>query len=144
MDRLRVLVIDDSLTIRAMVEQLIEKEAGCRVVGVASDVPTARRMMIELMPNVVTLDLAMPGIDGIQFLDELRGQMHAPVIVVSSSTNEGAEATKVALDHGAAACFDKTRIVCESSRLIKLLKNVAKAGQKKGATCLSANSDVGY
>lgn len=125
-DYLRVLVIDDSVTIRAMIEQIINKEPGCHVVGIAPDVITARRMLIELAPNVVTLDLSMPGIDGFAFLNELRDTLHAPVVVVSTSTRLGSEETARALAHGADACFDKAKIITEASRLITILKRASK------------------
>ena len=118
---LRVLVIDDSLTIRAMVEEIVQHEPGCRVVGTASDVVTARRMLIDLQPNVITLDLAMPGIDGLSFLDELRSRKHAPIVVVSSSTTDGAAATAEALAHGADACFDKAKVVSDARRFLHVL-----------------------
>jgi two-component system chemotaxis response regulator CheB len=127
---LRVLVIDDSLTIRAMVEEIVQHEPGCRVVGVAGDVVAARQMLIDLEPNVITLDLAMPGIDGLSFLDELRSQKHAPIVVVSSSTTEGAAATAEALAHGADACFDKAKVVSDARRFLRVLD---KAVQRKAA-----------
>jgi two-component system chemotaxis response regulator CheB len=126
MDFLRVLVIDDSLTIRAMVEQVVQRVPGCRVVGVASDVGTARTMIEDLAPNVITLDLAMPGVDGLSFLDELRERKHAPIVVVSSSTSEGSPEAQEALSRGADACFDKTRLIVEADRFVRLLKMAAK------------------
>lgn len=123
MTNLRVLVVDDSLTIRAMVEALISRQKGCRVVGVAADVPTARAMIRDLVPNVVTLDLNMPGIDGFAFLDELKKYPHAPVIVVSSATSEGSPAVEEALRRGAEACFDKNRMIAEADRFVQVLKD---------------------
>jgi chemotaxis response regulator CheB len=127
-DYLRVLVIDDSLTIRAMFEELVERQAGCRVVGVAATAAAARSLIIDLAPNVITLDLNMPGLDGLSFLDELRDQPHAPIVVVSSSTRDGGAEVTEALAHGADACFDKGKVISEAGRFIKLLK---KASQRK-------------
>jgi two-component system chemotaxis response regulator CheB len=126
MEFLRVLVIDDSLTIRAMVEQVVQKVPGCRVVGAAADVATARAMIDDLAPNVITLDLAMPGMGGLGFLDELRDRPHAPIVVVSSSTADGSDAAEEALARGADACFDKTRLIAEADRFVRLLKLAAK------------------
>ena len=81
-----VLVIDDSLTVRAIIEQLLESDKDFRVVGSADSVAAAREMIDKFVPSVIILDLAMPGIDGFAFLDELAGHPHAPVLVVSSHT----------------------------------------------------------
>lgn len=124
---LRVLIVDDSLTIRAMVEELISRHEGCRVVGMAADVPTARVMLADLVPNVITLDLNMPGIDGFAFLDELRAYPHAPVIVVSSATRKGSAAAEEALARGAHAWFDKSRMIVEADRFVRVLKQAVKS-----------------
>jgi two-component system chemotaxis response regulator CheB len=127
-EHLRVLVIDDSLTIRALIEQVINKHPGCRVVGTAADVVTAAQMLDDLLPNVVTLDLAMPGLDGFVFLEASRNSPHAAVVVVSESTKIGSENTAKALAYGAIACFDKAKIISDAGRFVKLLK---KASQRK-------------
>src|ERR1700712_584188 len=105
-----------------MVEQIVGHQAGCRVIGVASDVETARQMITDLMPNVVTLDLAMPGLGGLGFLDELREIVHVPIVVVSSSTTPGSLASEDALARGADACFDKARIVADALGFLRVLK----------------------
>jgi two-component system chemotaxis response regulator CheB len=119
-------VIDDSLTIRAMIEQVISEQPGCRVVGTAADVATAKQMLADLLPNIITLDLAMPGLDGFAFLDALRGTLHPPIVVVSGSTQSGSEIAAKALAHGAAACFDKRRIVSGADEFVNLLKDASK------------------
>jgi chemotaxis response regulator CheB len=121
----RVLIIDDSLTIRAMVEELLAHQANCHSFAVAPDVPTARTLIGSFRPTVITLDLNMPGIDGLAFLDELRDYPHAPVVVVSSATKEGSTAAAEALAHGADACFDKSRIISDSKGFIRLLKRAS-------------------
>ena len=132
-DYLRVLIIDDSLTIRAMLEELIEREEGCRVVGMASSVNDARSMMIDLIPTVVTLDLNMPGIDGLTFLDQLSGKVHVPVVVVSSATSAGSPQAAEAIKRGAYACFDKANILSETTKFVRLLKAAGKAGSVTAA-----------
>lgn len=133
-DRIRVLIIDDSLTIRAMVEHLISKDRECEVTGVAGDVDAARAMMSRASPDVITLDLAMPGMDGLHFLDELMTHHHSPVIVVSSSTANGSEAADQALARGADACFDKGKIVLEAPQFLKVLKRAARKKAKVHAS----------
>jgi two-component system chemotaxis response regulator CheB len=126
MDHFKVLVIDDSLMIRAMIEQIVSRDPEFHVVGVASDVPEAREVIETKHPNLITLDLMMPGIGGLDFLDELAGHPHAPVVVVSSSTKDGSPATDEALAHGAEACFDKAKVVADAAGFAKLLKKVAR------------------
>ena len=117
----RVLIIDDSITIRAMMEQLLVKQDQWSEIAVASDVPAARRLIETFKPSIITLDLNMPGIDGFELLEELRYYPHAPVVVVSSSTKDGSEEAKKALEAGADACFDKSRILSDSTKFVRLL-----------------------
>ena len=130
MERLRVLVIDDSLTIRALVEEIVKRDRDFGAVVVAADTMQAVALMASLRPHVITLDLAMPGIGGLDFLDELRDQAHAPIVVVSSATRDGTEAVEDALAHGADYCFDKAKLISEAQRFLRLLK---KAAQRKVA-----------
>lgn len=99
----RVLIIDDSTTIRAMVEELLATQAHCHEIALAPDVPTARMLMRTFRPTIITLDLNMPGINGLALLDELRGYPHAPIVVVSSAVKDGSAAAQEALAHGADA-----------------------------------------
>lgn len=117
-----VLVIDDSLTVRAIIEQLLEGEKDLRVVGSADSVVAAREMIDKFMPSVITLDLAMPGIDGFAFLDELAKHPHAPVLVVSSQTTWGSDAEAEAIARGAKACFDKAQLVRHGQSFVALLR----------------------
>jgi chemotaxis response regulator CheB len=123
---LRVLVIDDSLTIRAMLEQILNGLPNCRVVGIASDVAAARMLMERDRPNLITLDLMMPGIGGLDFLDELASRAHCPIVVVSSTTKDGTPAADEALARGADACFDKAKIVSEAPAFLALLRKIAR------------------
>jgi two-component system chemotaxis response regulator CheB len=117
-----VLVIDDSLTVRAIIEQLLEGERDLRVVGSADSVAAAREMIEKLVPSVITLDLAMPGVDGLTFLDELAGHPHAPVLVVSSRTTWGSASETEAIEHGAKACFDKAHLLHHGKTFTALVR----------------------
>lgn len=121
----RVLIIDDSRTIRALVEELLVTLAHCHEIAVAPDVAAARTLMSTFRPTLITLDLNMPGVNGLAFLDELHGYPHAPVVVLSSAVTDGSEAAKEALARGADACFDKTKIVSESKLFIRTLKKAS-------------------
>jgi len=122
----RVLIIDDSLTIRAILEHIFAEDRECEVVGVASSVEEARKLMATTEPNIITLDLALPEVDGMQFLDELRAQSaHAPIVVISSSTKGRNAVAREAIERGAMACFDKARVITDARRLVRVMKRAA-------------------
>jgi len=141
MQALRVLIVDDSVTIRAMIEEIVSQDPHGSVVGIASDVVTARELIETRVPNLITLDLAMPGIGGLEFLDELARKAHAPVLVISSSTSGDAEATREALAHGADACFDKRMLLTDRKALLALMHRVASRKGAKRALPTGARAD---
>ncbi len=99
---IRVLVVDDSAVVRRIVTKLLEAEPGIEVVGVAQDGKVALEKTAALKPDVVSLDLEMPVMDGLTALPELRRlHPHVPVIIFSALTEAGAEATLRALALGA-------------------------------------------
>lgn len=135
---IKVLIVDDSLTIRAMMEQVISQDAECEVVGIAADVATAHALIRSTQPDVITLDLSMPGIDGLHFLDELADRRHAPVLVVSSATKEGAVEVEEAIAHGADGCFDKAKVISDAPRFLRLLKKAARRKDRRARQPLKA------
>ncbi len=100
-NRIRVLVVDDSALMRKLIPQMIEDDPAIEVVGTAMDGSFALKKIEELKPNVVTLDLQMPGMNGIDTLKEIMRHNPLPVIVVSSHSTEGASVTFKALGLGA-------------------------------------------
>ncbi|HLK31741.1 MAG TPA: chemotaxis response regulator protein-glutamate methylesterase [Terriglobales bacterium] len=100
-DPVRVLVVDDSALMRKLIPQILQSDRSIQVVGTAIDGNFALKKIEELKPQVVTLDLEMPGMDGMQALREITARYHLPVIVVSSHTTQGASATFKALAMGA-------------------------------------------
>lgn len=127
MTPVRVLIVDDSVTMRAMLEQVILANAGYQVVGIAADANAALTLMAKCRPDVVTLDITMPGIDGLQFLQGLNGKRHPPVIVVSSTSRAGACETGLALEAGAVACFDKANLLADLPLFLRALKKAAQS-----------------
>lgn len=103
----RVLVVDDSLMMRAFFGSIFDRVPGIEVVGTASSADEARRMMIQHRPNVMTLDVEMPGMNGLEFLEEVMRDRPLPVIMLSSLTQKGAETSFQALERGAVDCFPK-------------------------------------
>ncbi|MDC8012893.1 protein-glutamate methylesterase/protein-glutamine glutaminase [Tahibacter soli] len=99
--RKRVLVVDDSALVRQMLTEVLGRDPGLVVVGAAPDPYVAREMIKRLEPDVVTLDVEMPRMDGLTFLDNLMRLHPLPVVMVSSLTEAGAEATLDALELGA-------------------------------------------
>ena len=98
---IKVLVVDDSALMRKMIPQMLERNGGIRVVGTAMDGRFALEKAAELKPDVITLDLEMPRMDGIEALREIARNHQLPVIVVSAHTTEGANSTFKALAMGA-------------------------------------------
>ncbi len=86
----RVLVVDDSALMRKLIPQILERDPGIQVVGTAMDGAFALAKIPDLKPQVVTLDLEMPRMDGLEALREITRKHRLPVIVVSAHTTEGA------------------------------------------------------
>jgi two-component system chemotaxis response regulator CheB len=101
MKKVRVLVVDDSAVMRKLIPDMLEAEPSIEVVGTAMDGNFCLKKIEELQPNVVTLDLQMPGMNGIDTLKEIMRWHPVPVIVVSSHSTEGASVTLKALGLGA-------------------------------------------
>ncbi len=98
---IRVLVVDDSALMRKLIPQILERDSSIQVVGTAMDGTFGLRKIEELKPDVVTLDMEMPHMDGIETLKHMTGAHKVPVIVVSSYTTHGTSLTFRALQHGA-------------------------------------------
>lgn len=96
-----VLIIDDSAMIRKVLSLGLSSDPGIKVVGTASDGEVALRMVQELNPDVITLDIEMPNIDGVTFLQKLMPLRPIPTVVISGVTQEGADVTLRALEAGA-------------------------------------------
>ena len=99
--RSRVLVVDDSALMRKLIPKILEQDESIEVVGTAMDGYFGLKKIEELQPHVVTLDLEMPGLNGIDTLKEIMRRWHLPVIVVSSHSTAGASVTLKALALGA-------------------------------------------
>ncbi|OAP41086.1 chemotaxis response regulator protein-glutamate methylesterase [Sinorhizobium glycinis] len=103
----RVLVVDDSPTMRGLISAVLNADPEVRVVGQAADALEARQAIKQLDPDVVTLDIEMPNMNGLEFLDKIMRLRPMPVIMVSTLTHKGAEATIAALEIGAFDCVGK-------------------------------------
>lgn len=108
MDKIRVLIVDDSSFVRKALTRIFEAEQGIEIVGSASDGREAIEKVASLNPDVVTLDIMMPGMDGIETLRHIMEMKPTPVLMLSQHTHEGAELTLNALDLGAMDFVDKS------------------------------------
>jgi len=107
MAKAKVLIVDDSLTMRALVAGMLEKDKDIEIVGMADGADEARRLVKELRPSVMTLDVEMPGMSGIDYLAELMVAAPMPVIMFSTLTAKGADSSVEALRLGALDCYPK-------------------------------------
>ncbi|MET0396864.1 MAG: chemotaxis-specific protein-glutamate methyltransferase CheB [Longimicrobiaceae bacterium] len=106
--RARVLLVDDSAFVRRATERMLEPLEGVEVAGYAANGEDALRLVHELQPDLVIMDLNMPGMDGMQALERIMSERPTPVLLLSSMTREGAEVTLRALEAGAVDFVDKT------------------------------------
>jgi two-component system chemotaxis response regulator CheB len=129
----KVLVVDDSITMRALFTNALENGKDLVVVGAANGADEARDMIKEYKPDVITLDIEMPGMNGIEFLKEIMSTDPLPVVMLSTLTQKGAEVSLMALEMGAVDCFPKpTKTSMEefeaiSGKLRKVVLTAAKS-----------------
>ena len=117
---IKVLIVDDSALVRQMLSEILSADREIEVVGVAQDPHIAREKIKKLCPDVITLDIEMPRMDGITFLEKLMRLRPLPVVMVSSLTKSGADTTLRALEIGAVDYVQKPAVDVSSG-----LKNYA-------------------
>ena len=110
MKPVRVLVVDDSATMRSLISAALSDDPGIEVIGQAADPLEARAAIKALNPDVMTLDVEMPKMDGLEFLDKVMRLRPFPVVMVSTLTARGASATIRAMELGAIDCIGKPTI----------------------------------
>jgi two-component system chemotaxis response regulator CheB len=107
---IKVLIIDDSALVRALLSKILGADPGLQVVGTAPDAFVAREKIKALNPDVLTLDIEMPRMDGLQFLRNLMRLRPMPVVMCSSLTERGADVTLMALEIGAIDFITKPKV----------------------------------
>lgn len=110
MTKTRVLIIDDSALVRTLLTEIINREPDMHAIGAAPDPLVAREMIRALNPDVLTLDVEMPKMDGLDFLERLMRLRPMPVVMVSTLTERGAEVTLRALELGAVDFVAKPKL----------------------------------
>ena len=127
--KIRVLVVDDSALARRILTKGLSKDPEIEIVGAASDAHTARDMIVVCNPDVITLDVEMPRMDGLEFLRRLMCQKPMPVLMVSSLTQAGGKITLEALEAGAVDFVTKpsannteglTEMIIDLSKKVKM------------------------
>ncbi len=108
--KIRVIVVDDSALVRSLLAEIINRQHDMECIGTANDPLVAREMIRELDPDVITLDVEMPRMDGIDFLGRLMRLRPMPVVMISTLTERGAEVTMRALELGAVDFVAKPRV----------------------------------
>ena len=108
--KIRVVVVDDSALVRSLLAEIINRQHDMECIGTANDPLIAREMIRELNPDVITLDVEMPRMDGIDFLGRLMRLRPMPVVMISTLTERGAEVTMRALELGAVDFVAKPRV----------------------------------
>ena len=134
-----VLVVDDSALMRELLTAMLQSDPKIDVVGAAPDPLVARDMIKRLNPDVITLDIEMPNMDGLTFLDRIMTLRPMPVVMVSSLTQNGADATLQALELGAVDFVAKPvsdlrqGLAAKRDEIIRKVKMAASARLQSGA-----------
>jgi len=109
-DKIKVLIVDDSRMIRDVLTDILKDQPDIDVVGAAADAFEARDMIKSLNPDVITLDVEMPKMNGLEFLDKLMRAKPMPVVMISAATERGSEVTFRALELGAVDFVTKPKL----------------------------------
>ena len=137
---IRVLIVDDSAVVRQALTEILSSDPSFKVIGTANDPLFARDKIRRERPDVITLDVEMPRMDGVTFLRELMAEDPIPVVMCSSLTEKGAEITMRALQYGAVEIINKPRLgakqFLEESRVLicDAVKAAAKARVRRLAS----------
>ena len=146
--RIKVLIVDDSALVRRMLTEMLSSDPSIMVLGAAHDAYDAREKIKALNPDVLTLDVEMPRMDGLTFLRNLMRLRPMPVIMVSSLTDRGAEVTLDALSIGAFDYLSKPKIDLAATlgdykaELIAKVKAAASARLRSPSASAAATADV--
>lgn len=111
MKKIKVMVVDDSALVRATLTQILDQDPGIEVIATAADPLFAAKKIAREHPDVITLDLEMPRMNGLTFLKRLMLYKPIPVVIISSLTEKGAEASLKAFEYGAVEIITKSKIV---------------------------------
>ncbi len=144
---IKVLVVDDSALIRQILSEIVNSEPDMQLVGAAPDAFIAKKLVVEKSPDVITLDIEMPKVDGLRFLEVLMSAKPTPVVMISTLTEKGAEATLRSLELGAIDFVAKPKIgvadgmAAYHQLIVEKIRTAARSKVKKSkvSTCAAVN-----
>ncbi len=138
MSKIKVLVVDDSAVVREVVKQVLESDPGIQVIATAMDPIFAMEKMKVQWPDVIVLDIEMPRMDGLTFLNKIMSERPTPVVICSTLTEKGAQATMQALAAGATSIIPKPKMGVKrylqedaSNDLVGAVKAAARANMRR-------------
>jgi two-component system chemotaxis response regulator CheB len=138
MTKIKVMVVDDSAVVREVVKQVLESDPAIQVIATAMDPLFAMEKMKVLWPDVIVLDIEMPRMDGLTFLHKIMAEHPTPVVICSTLTEKGAQATMLALAAGATSIITKPKMGVKrflqedaSNDLIEAVKAAAHANVRR-------------
>ena len=108
--KIRVLIVDDSAVVRQTLSSILETDPELEIMGTACDPYIAAKKIQLEVPDVITLDVEMPRMDGLTFLRKIMAQHPIPVVIISSLTEEGSQTAMRALEYGAVDVIAKPRM----------------------------------
>ena len=144
MSKVKVLIVDDSALIRQMLTEILSADRSIEVVGVAADPLIARDKIKQLKPDVITLDVEMPKMDGVTFLKNLMRLHPLPVVMISTLTEQGADITFEALESGAIDFIAKPKIDVkeELQNYSEEITGKVKAAAKANVSAISSKISI--
>ena len=141
MAKISVLIVDDSAVVREVVKQVLEADPGIQVIGAAMDPIFAMEKMKIQWPDVIVLDIEMPRMDGLTFLNKIMAERPTPVVICSTLTEKGAQATMQALASGATSIITKPKMGVKrflqedaSNNLVEAVKAAARSNVRRLVT----------
>lgn len=130
MSKIKVLVVDDSALVRQTLVSILESDPMIEIIGVAADPFIAVERIKECRPDVITLDIEMPRMDGLTFLKKLMSQHPIPVVVISTLTEKGTDSALLALEYGAVEVLAKPKV---NTKTLLELSTIELCGKVKAA-----------
>jgi two-component system chemotaxis response regulator CheB len=110
LNKIRVLIVDDSASVRQVLKEILDSDPQIEVMAVASDPYVAAQRIREEVPDVITLDIEMPRMDGLTFLDRIMSQHPIPIVICSTLTDAGSDSALSALEKGAVTIITKPKL----------------------------------